>query len=134
MYEGMDGFTLEDLADEEQAAIGQQGQTSPAAVAMAPQMAQAAPPGVAPGVQQQPTQTPLYSQQWQQWDAARQAGNLMPVPVAPMTQAPAQPFPWAKVLVGAGIAAAVVYGVIKMRKGSKKSNPKSSGSWQTIGD
>lgn len=136
MFEGMDGtdgFSLEDLADEEQAAQGQQGQTSTSAVAAAAAAQQNITP---PDVQQQSmpqTQVPVYSQQWQQWDAQRRAGNIQPVPSAPMTVAAPQAFPWAKVLVGSAIAAAVVYGIVKLGKRGKKSNS-ASGSWHTIGD
>ena len=130
-FDGSDGFSLEDLADEEQAQIGQQGQTSTGAVAAAASQ-NIAPPDVQQAPAQQ-LQTPIYSQQWQQWDAQRRAGNIQPVPTVTPTPA-TQTFPWAKVLVGAGIAAAVVYGVIKLQKRSKKSNPKSDGSWHSIGD
>jgi hypothetical protein len=129
MYEGMgdmDGFSLEDLAAEEDQA---QAQGQPAASTPAPAAQQT--PAPEPQVQ-----VPLYTQQWAQWDAQRRAGNIQPLPVAPPVPPPAG-FPWSKILVGAGIAAAVVYGIHLMRKRGKgkSSNPKTlSGSWHTIGE
>lgn len=133
MYEGMgdmDGFSLEDLA----AAEDQSQQQGPAPV-------QQPLPSVMDQVQQAAQtasqvvqQVPVYTQQWQQWDAQRRAGNIQPLPVRQAP--PAAGFPWSKVLVGAGIAAAVVAGVMLYKKRSRSSNSgkKSGGLWQTIGD
>ena len=103
MYEGMggmEGFSLEDLADEEQTAQGQAPINNDAAnqVSAATSTPTAPPPA--------PNQVPLATQQWQQWDQQRRAGNIQPIPAPVPAAAPV--FPWSKVLVGAGIAAAVV--------------------------